>query len=130
MAIIKNLKSIDDIQREEIEKEYQDTAIVSTIVGVRDEKTKECVDREVVLYNEIPCRLSFLNKESGVSARSDIHDFASQSIKMFTCPEYDIKPGSRITVIHLGRTLKYECSSYPKTYTTHQEIELFIKEYN
>ena len=128
--VIKNKRSIDDILRVEIEKEYQDTANVSRIVSSRDSKTKETIDKEVVLLSEIPCRLSFLNKEAGVSVRGEIYDFSSQTIKLFTCPEYEIEPGSRITVTHLGRVLEYECSSYPKTYVTHQEIELSAMKVN
>ena len=128
--VIKNKRSIDDILRAEIEKEYQDIANVSKIVSSKDPKTKETINKEVVLLSEIPCRLSFLNKEAGVSVRGEIYDFSSQTIKLFTCPEYEIEPGSRITVTHLGRVLKFECSSYPKTYVTHQEIELSVRKVN
>lgn len=128
--VIKNKRSIDDILRAEIEKEYQDTANVSKIVNSKDPKTKETITKEVNLLSEIPCRLSFLNKEAGVSTRGEVYDFSSQTIKLFTCPEYEIEPGSRITVTHLGRVLKYECSSYPKTYVTHQEIELSAMKVN
>lgn len=128
--VIKNKRSIDDILRAEIEKEYQDTANVSKIVNSKDPKTKETITKEVNLLSEIPCRLSFLNKETGVSTRGEVYDFSSQTIKLFTCPEYEIEPGSRITVTHLGRMLKYECSSYPKTYVTHQEIELSAMKVN
>lgn len=129
MAIV-NTKTVDEVLRDEIEKEYQDTANVSRIVEFRDPDTKECGTKEVVLFTDIPCRLSFLNKESGVSLRGELYDSTSQTIKLFTCPEYDIKPGSRITVEHLGRFYKYECSSYPKTYVSHQEIELSVLEVN
>lgn len=128
--VIKNKRSIDEILRAEIEKEYQDTANVSRIVSSKDPKTKETINKEVVLLSEIPCRLSFLNKEAGVSARGEIYDFSSQTIKLFTCPEYEIESGSRITVTHLGRVIKFECSSHPKTYVTHQEIELSVMKVN
>ena len=43
---------------------------------------------------------------------------------LFLDPSIEIKPGSKITVNHMGRIYKFEKSGIPAIYPTHQEIEV------
>lgn len=78
--------------------------------------------KEMLLHEEIPCRVSFKN----ISAANQTEVFAttSQEIKLFINPEIIIKEGSKIEVTQHNRTTIYESSGASAVYTNHQEIML------
>lgn len=59
--------------------------------------------------------------------QSDTGAAISQGTKLFTVPEIQIKPGSKIIVTQNGVTTVYSSSGVPAVYPTHQEVilELF-----
>lgn len=83
--------------------------------------------KEVVVLEDIPCRLSFKTitntnqVETGVSA-------VVQVTKIFIAPEIQVKPGSKLTITQNDVTTEYKSSGQPAIYTTHQEIELELFE--
>jgi hypothetical protein len=81
---------------------------------------------EVVVYNNIPCRLSFETIKS--SDESSTVNSVSQITKLFLSSKYNIKPGSKITVTQNEITTKYQSSGKPAVYSSHQEIILKLFE--
>ena len=77
---------------------------------------------EVMLFENLPCRLSFKN----ISQTSQRESFAvsSQIVKLFIAPEVYVPPGSVIEVTQNGVTRKYKHSGISAVYTNHQEIVL------
>lgn len=77
---------------------------------------------EVMLFENLPCRLSFKN----ISQTSQTESFAvsSQVVKLFIAPDVYVPPGSVIEVTQNGITRKYKHSGISAIYTNHQEIVL------
>lgn len=77
---------------------------------------------EVMLFENLPCRLSFKN----ISQTSQTESFAvsSQVVKLFIAPEVYVPPGSVVEVTQNGITRKYKHSGISAVYTNHQEIVL------
>ena len=71
---------------------------------------------------DIPCRVSY--KTVAPAGRSDTVDSIAQAITLFTAPDIDIKPGSRVTVTQRGRMMRFSCSGVPAVYESHQEVPL------
>ena len=78
--------------------------------------------KEVKLYENVPCRLSFKN----ISQANQTESFAAtnQVVKLFIAPEVYVPPGSVIEVTQNGITRKYKHSGISAVYTNHQEIIL------
>ena len=74
-----------------------------------------------VVYENIPCRLSFDRK---VPNDQDTTGLIIQDITMFCDPSYSIPPGSKIVITQNGQTRTYECSGPSAVYESHQEVEL------
>lgn len=104
---------------------YFGTMTVTEHHKSRDERTRLTTERDVVVLEGQPCKLSFETQKSVQQTESAAE--AAQSIKLFVSPEITIKPGSKITVTQDGVTADYTYSSVPAVYPTHQEIilELF-----
>ena len=77
---------------------------------------------EVMLFENLPCRLSFKN----ISQTSQSESFAvsSQVVKLFIAPEVYVPPGSVIGVTQNGVTRKYKHSGISAVNTNHHEIVL------
>ena len=102
---------------------YEDTCTVYAQTEETDEETKRTKKAWRVVAEDIPCRLSF----SSISAASsgDGADKASQSVKLFTAPDTDIKPGSRLHVVRAtGAISEWSMSGVPASYQTHCEYML------
>lgn len=78
--------------------------------------------KEVKLYENIPCRLSFKN----ISQANQTESFAAinQVVQLFIAPEVYVPPGSVIEVTQNEVTRKYKHSGVSAVYTNHQEIIL------
>ena len=97
---------------------------IATVEEVRKEKNAKNITSLVwvVVTQDLPCRVSY--KTLAPAGRSDTVDSIAQAITLFTAPEIDIKPGSRVTVTQRGRTMRFACSGIPAVYDSHQEIPL------
>lgn len=97
---------------------------VCNIFGFKDTEDKygATIHTEVMLFENLPCRLSFKN----ISQTSQTESFAvsSQVVKLFIAPEVYVPPGSVIEVTQNGVTRKYKHSGISAVYTNHQEIVL------
>ncbi len=97
---------------------------VCNIFGFKDVEDKygATTHAEVVLFENLPCRLSFKN----ISQTSQTESFAvsSQVVKLFIAPEVYVPPGSVIEVTQNGVTRKYKHSGISAVYMNHQEIVL------
>jgi hypothetical protein len=97
---------------------------VCNIFGFKDTEDKygATIHTEVMLFENLPCRLSFKN----ISQTSQTESFAvsSQVVKLFIAPDVYVPPGSVIEVTQNGVTRKYKHSGISAVYTNHQEIVL------
>ena len=97
---------------------------ICDIFGFKDVEDKygATIHTEVVLFENLPCRLSFKN----ISQTSQTESFAvsSQVVKLFIAPDVYVPPGSVIEVTQNGITRKYKHSGISAVYTNHQEIVL------
>lgn len=112
--------------RKAIESMYKDTCNVYEWQNTKDPVTHVNKSGEVLVHENKKCRLSF----SSITVTSDGHAATQQqTIKLFIAPEIEIKPGSKISITHQGKTVDYKKSGVPAVYTNHQEImlELFDK---
>lgn len=81
-----------------------------------------------VVYEKMPCRISFRNNNLNISAETDTASEVTQKIKLFVNPDAEIPKGSEITVMQNGVTQSYKSSSEPMRYFTHQEIILELSD--
>lgn len=97
---------------------------VATVEEARKEKNAKNITALIwaVVAQKVPCRVSY--KTVAPAGRSDTVDSIAQTITLFTAPNIDIKPGSRVTVVQRGRTMRFSCSGIPAVYDSHQEIPL------
>lgn len=81
--------------------------------------------REVTVYSDVPCRVSFGNMGNVNAAQSTgVAVAIEQTIKLFINPDITIKAGSKIIVTQNGETVDYHNANPPMKYATHQEIIL------
>ena len=97
---------------------------VCNIFGFKDTEDKygATIHTEVMLFENLPCWLSFKN----ISQTNQTESFAvsSQVVKLFIAPDVYVPPGSVIEVTQNGITRKYKHSGISAVYTNHQEIVL------
>lgn len=96
-----------------------------TIVGyctVKDERTKLSEEREAIIAEGLPCRLSF--EKLDAASRTSTVTGVSQGVRLFLAPEVQVDSGSKIIVTQNGVTGEYSASGEPAIYPTHQEIPL------
>ena len=107
--------------RRAVERLYDGQA---TVEEARKEKNAKNITALVwsAVARGVPCRVSY--KTVAPAGRSDTVDSIAQAITLFTVPDIDIKPGSRVTVTQRGRTMRFSCSGIPVVYDSHQEIPL------
>lgn len=111
--------------REAIESLYRNTCTVVTREAYRKQNGATAY-REVTSYTNQPCKLSFSQNLSG-QPPLDIGAMAAgltQEIKLFIAPELTIEAGSRIDIVHFGKTMSYQHSGQSALYENHQEIRL------
>lgn len=112
--------------RKAIESLY--TGICNVIVydDVTDPETHLTEKGEVVVFENIPCKLSFERVNSSVS--SETYSEKGQGVKLFINPEMVVPPGSKIVVEQNNVVTAYKLSGEPAVYTSHQEIPLELFE--
>ena len=112
--------------RKAMESTYMGTVTVTERRKVRNEQTKLTTVEEVVVLENVPCRLSF--ESVAPVQQTETAAAVSQTVKLFVSPEIVIIPGSKLTVTQNGVTTDYKGSSIAAVYTTHQEIMLDLFE--
>lgn len=93
---------------------------------VTDPDTYQTSQREVVVVENEPCRVSF-SSEAVTNPTTGVAEM-SQFTVLFIRPDLEIDPGSVIEVTQNGKTTKYRRSGKPAVYTNHQEIRLTLYE--
>lgn len=94
--------------------------------SVTDPNTFQTSQREVIVVENEPCRVSFTS-EAVTNPSSGVAEM-SQFTTLFVRPDLEINSGSIIEVTQNGRTTKYKRSGTPAVYTNHQEIRLTLYE--
>ena len=111
--------------RKALESLYDGKCTITEYQKIKKEN-KSTGFEEVVVHEEVPCRLSFStikNTNQTDTAASEV----VQITKVFLAPEIKVKPGSKLTITQNDVTTEYKSSGEPAFYRTHQEIilELF-----
>lgn len=108
--------------RKALESLYKGTCTVKTWESFKDPVTKISTQKEVLKFENQPCKLSH---EKQVSATNTVGPAVlSQTTKLFIAPELEIPAGSKIIVSQNGKTTEFSRSGEPAVYMDHQEIML------
>lgn len=105
---------------------YASVMTVTERCKVKDERSKLTTERDVVVLENQPCRLSFETLKP--AGQTETAANITQVIKLFLAPEIKVKEGSKVTVTQNNVTTDYQCSGVPAIYPTHQEIMLELFE--
>ncbi|UWD46855.1 hypothetical protein NYR90_09855 [Clostridioides difficile] len=103
--------------RTSVERLYRDKCTIVECQPVKDPITKRTNNKEVVVLENQPCKLSYKNimsTEQGKVAK------LTQTIKLFISPNTEIKVGSKLII----NSKEYIRSGEPAIYPNHQEIIL------
>lgn len=105
-----------------LKKLWIGSCTVITKTKQQDPVTKRIEFVEETIYENEPCRLSYLR----ITPTTDKNGVAEvvQVPKLFLSNEINIPPGSKIIVTQNGRTTEFSNSGQPAVYTNHQEIVL------
>lgn len=107
--------------RGDIENTYEHICNIYNKEPFVNEETKLTEFRDVRVYSNISCRISFKNDSH--TQDNNIGTF-TQKIKLFIDNRINIPPGSTIEVTYNNITNKYKQSGKPITYPCHQEVVL------
>lgn len=120
--MVKVLEAARKAARRAQEAMYEGLCTIVEYHTVRDEKTKLSEEREVVVMENLPCKLSF--EKLDAASPTETATAISQGVKLFLSPEVRVNSGSKIIVTQNGITGEYSASGVPAVYATHQEIVL------
>ncbi|MCL2083030.1 MAG: hypothetical protein FWH04_07335 [Oscillospiraceae bacterium] len=87
--------------------------------------------REIMVLDDIPCKLSFTGRRRTRAAgptKQGQAASAEQEVTLFLSREAEIPPGSKIVVTRHGTPIAYKQSGKPNIYSNHQEIGLALFE--
>ncbi|HBG7288365.1 TPA: hypothetical protein KRD42_003877, partial [Clostridioides difficile] len=106
--------------RKAIEMLYRDKCNIVEYQPIKDPVTKRTNNKEVIVLENQPCKLSYKNI---VSATEGKVAKLEQTIKLFISPDIEIKAGSKLII----NDKEYVRSGESAIYPNHQEIilELF-----
>lgn len=124
--MVKAIERAMTAAKQAVESRYDGVCSVYTYGESKDPTTHITRTAETVLYQDIPCRLSFKYNNNSSASPSETITEVSQIIKLFVSPELNIPPGSKIVATQNGVTTAYKSSGQPMVYSTHQEIVLEI----
>lgn len=111
------------IAKQYIEKLYLDTATVIEYREVEDEITHISNFQEVIVHENIPCKLSHQSeRQTGEGVSSGL----SLSSYIMLDPDLVINAGSKIVVTRNGIETAYKNSGEPARHINHQKIMLEI----
>lgn len=102
-----------------IESLYIDTCNVYEFAHVTDEETGITSQEEVLVHENVPCKLSFNRfPQSGDGVASGLSFLGV----VFCAPDLEIKEGSKIVIVKNGKTYTLANSGVPRMGINHQEI--------
>lgn len=94
---------------------------------VFDSLTSRHTFREVLLYSDVPCRMSYkksyLFSSDGKSERLSP---LSQMVRLFLPVQYTVPPGARAVIMKDGVRYDFAFSSPARIYSAHQEVDLDV----
>ena len=109
------------IAKKHIEKLYLDIATVIEYREVEDEETHISDFKEIIVHENIPCKLSFNRfPQSGEGVASSLSFLAT----IFLAPDLEIKEGSKIVIEKNGKVYELSNSGVPRMGINHQEIQV------
>ena len=112
--------------RKALESLYDGRCTITEYQKVKKEN-KSTAFQDVVVHEDIPCRLSF-NSITNTNQTDTGASAVAQTVKVFLAPEIQVKPGSKLTITQNDVTTEYKSSGQPSFYSTHQEIVLELFE--
>ncbi|HCU2820327.1 TPA: hypothetical protein OUM20_002330 [Clostridioides difficile] len=106
--------------RKAIEMLYRDKCTIVEYQSIKDSVTKRTNNKEVIVLENQPCKLSYKNITSATDGKVSRLE---QTIKLFISPDVEIKAGSKLII----NDKEYVRSGESAIYSNHQEIilELF-----
>lgn len=105
--------------RKAIEKTYTGVCTITEQEKIK-KLNKSTAFKEVIAFENLPCKLSFsLTKRGAV---------ISQAVKIFISPDITVKNGSIVKITQNNVTTEYINSGEPAYFATHQEIGLELLE--
>lgn len=112
--------------RKAIESQYKGRCNIFEYKSVTDPITKITSPKEVLVYKNFPCKLSYekidtTNQSTGAAEMSML-------TKLFITPDINIKAGSKIVVTQNGVTTAFANSGEAGRFSNHQEIMLTLFE--
>ncbi|KSV60300.1 hypothetical protein ASU35_05990 [Acetivibrio ethanolgignens] len=112
----------EQLHRKAVESRYTGICNVYEQKAERNEVTKLMEQKEVLVLENQPCRISF----SSVPSASEKQNAAKvdQIVTLFIAPELEIKAGSKIVITQDNVTREYSKSGISAVYPSHQEITL------
>ncbi|WP_439916672.1 hypothetical protein, partial [Clostridioides difficile] len=112
--------------RKAIEMLYRDKCTIVEYQPIKDPVTKRTNNKEVIVLENQPCKLSYKNI---VSATDGEVAKLEQTIKLFISPDVEIKSGSKLIITNQNNiTKEYVRSGESAIYPNHQEIVLELLE--
>ena len=105
-----------------LQKLWRDTCSIYNFEKVKDPKTKTSGFKEILVEENIPCRISFQNISS--TSETPSITITNQVIKLFLSNKVEIKENSKIVVTRNGIPKTYKASGIPAIYSIHQEVIL------
>ncbi len=120
--MVKAINAARDAARRAVEGTYEGVCTVVEYASTTDRETKISRQKEEIVIQDQPCRLSF-EKISAV-VQTDAEAKMSQGVKLFVAPKVTVRAGSKIIVTQNGITSEYAASGPPAVYPSHQEIML------
>ncbi|MGG5437595.1 hypothetical protein [Clostridioides difficile] len=106
-----------DKTRKAIEMLYRDKCTIVEYQSVKDPITKRTNNKEVIILENQPCKLSYKNTTSATDGKVSRLE---QTIKLFISPDVEIKSGSKLIINNKEYVRSGESAIYPN----HQEIIL------
>lgn len=101
---------------------YRDKCTIVEYQSIKDYITKRTNNKEIVVLEKQPCKLSYKNITSvtdGIVAKLE------QVIKLFISPNISIKAGSKLIITNQNNVTKeYVRSGESAIYPNHQEVIL------
>lgn len=109
------------VVRKFIEKLYLDTCTVIEYQEVEDPITHITDMQEVVVHENVPCKLSFNRfPQSGDGVASSLSFLAT----ILTSPDLKINEGSKFVIEKNGKVYELSNSGVPRMGINHQEIQV------
>ncbi|HHI5792497.1 TPA: hypothetical protein ACP6IR_002271 [Clostridioides difficile] len=115
-----------DKTRKAIEMLYRDKCTIVEYQPVKDPVTKRTNNKEVIVLENQPCKLSYKNITSATDGKVAKIE---QTIKLFISPNISVKAGSKLIITNQNNiTKEYIRNGESAIYPNHQEVLLELCE--